>query len=417
MASSASQLSEEQLLDCFAEHVSPQRLAAYRLVGWDFIPGRREGVRVWDWSGARSWIDCRSAGGVFNLGHRPPAIIEALKGALEEADIGDHMLASGYRALLAKRLAELTPGDLKYTTFGVSGGEAIDFAIKLARGYTGKTEIISAVKGYHGHTGLALAATEDYSQRFGPLAPGFRRVSFGDLNALEAALNSNVAAIIMETIPATAGFTIPPDDWYPRIRQLCDEQGIILILDEVQAGLGRTGRLWAFEEWGIVPDILVLGKGMSSAVYPLSSATYREPLQSFFDADAFAHLSSAGGSDLGCITCLAMLNEITRPGFLEHVRAMGDRFAAGFQVLREGHPTVLKGWNQRGLMMGLILAGPECGPLMSRALARRGVIAVFSGYNRHILQLMPPLIIQPSEVDEVLAALDGALAEVGKVRA
>ncbi len=404
---------QQELLDTFSNYVSPQKVAAYRLVGWDFIPGRRDGVRVWDWDEKRSWIDCRTAGGVFNLGHRPPAIMEALRRGLEEADMGDHMLASGYRARLAKRLAELTPGDLQYTTFGVSGGEAVDFAIKLARGYTGRAGVISAVKGYHGHTGLALAATDDYGERFGPLAPGFRRVPFGDIEALEAAADDDTAAIIMETIPATAGFTPPPHNWYSRIRRLCDERGVVLILDEVQAGLGRTGRLWAFEEWGVTPDIMVLGKGMSAAIYPLSSATYRAPLQSFFDADAFAHLSSAGGSDLGCITALAMLNVITAPGFLEHVRGMGDRFASGFAALQEKHPAVLKGWNRHGLMIGLILADDGCGPRMSRALAERGVIAVFSGFNRHILQLMPPLIIQPAEVDEVLDALDGALEEIG----
>src|SRR3990172_8416095 len=238
--------------------------------GVDFIPGRREGVRVWDYDGRRSWIDCRSAGGVFNLGHRPPRIIAALKAALDEIDMSDHMLASGYRGLLAKRLAELTPGDLQYTTFGSSGSEAIDFAL--------------------------------------PLAPGFRRVPFGDFEALEAAVTDDVAAVIMETIPATAGFTMPPDDWYPRIRRLCDDRGALLILDEVQAGLGRTGNLWAFEEWGVVPDIMVLGKGMSSAVIPLSSATYGKHLQSFFDSDPFCHLSRGGGSDLACIAALAMLD-------------------------------------------------------------------------------------------------------------
>ena len=404
---------QQELLDTFSNFVSPQKVAAYRLVGWDFIPGRREGARVWDWDEKRSWIDCRTAGGVFNLGHRPPAIIEALRRGLEEADMGDHMLASGYRARLAKRLAELTPGDLQYTTFGASGGEAVDFAIKLARGHTGRSGVISAMKGYHGHTGLALAATDDYGERFGPLAPGFRRVPFGDIEALEAAVDGDTAAVIMETIPATAGFTPPPDDWYPEIRRLCDERGVILILDEVQAGLGRTGRLWAFDEWNIVPDIMVLGKGMSAAIYPLSSATYRTPLQSFFDADAFAHLSSAGGSDLGCITAMTMLDVITAPGFLDHVRDMGERLGQGFAALREKYPAVLKGWNQRGLMIGLILADEGCGPRMSRALASRGVIAVFSGFNRHILQLMPPLIIQTAEVDEVLDALDGALEEVG----
>lgn len=405
-------VSQQQLLEDFARYVSPQKVQMYRMWGVDFIPGKREGVRVWDWDGKRSWIDCRSAGGVFNLGHRPPRIIAALKRALDEIDIADHMLASGYRAMTAKKLAEITPGDLQYTCFGSSGGEAIDFAIKLARGYTGKPGVISAVKGYHGHTGMALAATDDFGTRYGPLAPGFRKVPHGDFEALEKAATDDVAAIIMETIPATAGFIIPPDDWYPRVRKLCDERGIVLILDEVQAGLGRTGRLWAYEEWGIYPDIMVLGKGMSAAIYPVSSATYRPFLQSFFDADAFAHLSSTGGSELGMVTALEMLNQITEPGFLEHVRAMGQRFEDGFAALQEKYPQVLKGLNRRGLMIGVVMSQKDCGLLMARALAQRGVIAVYAHYNPHILQLMPPLIIQPQEVDEVLDAFDGAFQEV-----
>jgi acetylornithine/succinyldiaminopimelate/putrescine aminotransferase len=407
-------LSQEQLLGYFADYVSPQKVKMYRMWGVDFVPGRREGVRVWDYDGKRSWIDCRSAGGVFNLGHRPPRIIAALKKALDEIDMSDHMLASGYRGLLAKRLAELTPGDLTYTTFGSSGGEAIDFALKLARGYTGKPGVVSAEKGYHGHTGLALAATDEFGAKFGPLAPGFRRVPFGDFAALEAAVDGDTAAVIMETIPATAGFPIPPDDWYPQVRSLCDERSVVLILDEVQAGLGRTGRLWAYDEWGVCPDIMVCGKGMSAATYPLSTATYRKHLQSFFDTDAFVHLSSTGGSELGCVTGLAMLDQITEPGFLEHVQAMGQRFDDGFAALREKHPTVLKGLNRRGLMIGVVMSRKECGMLMARALAKRGVIAVYAHYNPNILQLMPPLIIQPDEVDEVLDAADGALAEVGE---
>src|SRR3972149_3201364 len=360
------QRSQQQLPDHFAAYASPQKVNMYRMWGVDFIPGRREGVRVWDHDGGRSWIDCRSAGGVFNLGHRPPRIIAALKAALDEIDMSDHMLASGYRGLLAKRLAELTPGDLQYTTFGSSGGEAIDFALKLARGYTGRAGVISLEKGYHGHTGLALA-----------------------------------------------GFTLPPDDWYPRVRKLCDERGVIMILDEVQAGLGRTGRLWAYEEWGVCPDIMVCGKGMSAAIYPLSSATYRKHLQAFFDDNAFAHLSSTGGSELGCVTALTMLDQITEPGFLEHVQAMGQRFEGGFAALREKYPDVLKGLNRRGLMIGVVMSHKDCGMLMARALAARGVIAVYAHYNPNILQLMPPMIIQPEEVDEVLGAFDGAFQEVG----
>lgn len=404
--------SDSELLEEFASYVSPQKVATYKLAGWDFVPGRREGVRVWDFDGKRSWIDCRTAGGVFNLGHRPPAIVEAVKAALDTVDMGDHMLASAYRARLAHRLAELTPGDLRYTTFGAAGGEAVDFAIKLARGYTKRAGIVSAVKGYHGHTGMALAATDEYGERWGPLAPGFQRIPFGDLKAADEALTEDVAALIMETIPATAGFTIPPDGWYPQLRRICDERGILMILDEVQAGLGRTGRLWAYEEWGVVPDMMVLGKGMSSALIPLSSATYREHLQSFFDSDAFSHLSSGGGSDLACVAAITMLDIVSAPEFLQHVRDMGERFEAGLETLRERYVDLFKGWNRRGLMMGLIFASEDTGPRMTRALAKHGVIAVFSGFNRHILQLMPPLVIRPEEVDNVLDALDRAMGDV-----
>ena len=404
--------SDQELLEEFASYVSPQKVATYRMAGWDFVPGRREGIRVWDWDGKRSWIDCRTAGGVFNLGHRPPAIIDAVKKALDEADMGDHMLASAYRARLAHKLADLTPGDLQYTTFGAAGGEANDFAIKLARGFTGRAGIISAVKGYHGHTGMALAATDEYGARFGPLAPGFQRIPFGDADAAEKTIDKDTAAVIVETIPATAGFTIPPDDWHPRLRQLCDERGALLILDEVQAGLGRTGRLWAYEEWGIVPDIMVLGKGMSSALIPLSSATYRHHLQSFFNDDPFCHISSGGGSDIACAAASAMLDIISAPEFMAHVREMGQRFSDGFERLRDAHGGMLERWNQRGLMMGLVFASEDIGRMMTRALSAHGIIAVYSGFNRHILQLMPPLIIQPHEVDEVLEALGGAMSDV-----
>jgi acetylornithine/succinyldiaminopimelate/putrescine aminotransferase len=403
---------DQELLQEFADYVSPQKVATYRLAGWDFVPGRREGIRVWDFDGKRSWIDCRTAGGVFNLGHRPPAIVEAVKEAVGEADMGDHMLASGYRARLAHKLADLTPGDLQYTTFGAAGGEANDFAIKLARGFRGRAGIISAVKGYHGHTGMALAATDEYGARFGPLAPGFERIPYGDADAAEKAVTEETAAVIVETIPATAGFTIPPDDWYPRLRQICDDRGALLILDEVQAGLGRTGRLWAFEEWGIVPDIMTLGKGMSSALVPLSSATYRRHLQEFFDDDPFCHISSGGGSDIACSAAMAMLDIVSAPEFLAHVRAMGERFSDGFERLRDAHGGMLERWNQRGLMMGLVFASDDMGRMMTRALSGHGVIAVYSGFNRNILQLMPPLVIQPAEVDEVLAAVDAAMGVV-----
>jgi len=401
---------KDQIVEEYARYVNPGRVAVYRQMGIDFVPGRREGVWLWDVDGGHRVLNCRTSGGVFNLGHRPPRVVEAVKRALDELDVGDHMLMSEMRAVLGRRLAELTPGDIQYTTFSPGGAEAIDVAIKLARGYTRRPKVISVRKGYHGHTGFALAAGEDvFRAHFGPMPPGFLKVPFGDGDALEEAVDEETAAVIIETIPATAGILIPPDDYYPRVREICDRAGAVLILDEVQAGLGRTGRMWAIEEWGVVPDVLVIGKGLSGGVYPMSATCHRPHLDRFFQENPFVHLSSFGGAALGCVAALAMLDQIAEPGFLEHVRAMGERFAAGFADLKSRYP-IVAGVRQRGLMIGFEMADDRLGPLMSMALFQNGVLAVFADYRPSTIQILPPLIIQPDEVDFVLEALDRSCA-------
>ncbi len=403
------------MVEDFESYVSPGRVAVYRALGFDAVPGKREGVYVWDLAGRR-YINCRSSGGVFNLGHRPRAVVDALVRALDELDIGDHMLISEQRAILAARLAKLTPGDIQYSFFTPSGGEACDVAIKLARGYTGRPKIVSALAGYHGHTGFALSAGDpSFKRHFEPLMPGFEQVPFGDPDALREAVDDTTAAVIFETIPATAGILIPGDDFYPAVRKVCDETGALMILDEVQAGLGRTGRLWAIEEWGVVPDIMVLGKGMSGGIYPLSVVCYRPHVDEFFKRNPFVHLTSFGGADLGCVCGIAMLDEICRPGFLEHVEAMGQRFEMGFGRLMAAYPELVTGWRRRGLMIAFELSDDALGPMMTRALGLNGVIAVFCDFRRRAMQIMPPLIIQPAEVDEVLEAMDRALALVSEM--
>ena len=401
---------KQAILDDYARYVNPGRVSVFRMVGLDIVPGRREGVWMWDVDGSRRLLNCRCSGGVFNLGHRPPRVVQAVKAALDEIDIGDHMLLDEQRAALGKRLAGLTPGDIQYSTFSPGGAEAIDVAIKLARAYTGRPGIISVNKGYHGHTGFALATGEDsFRGKFGPMPPGFSKVPFGDAEALAAEMNEEISAVIVETIPATAGMLIPPGDYYPRVRRLCDQWGAQLIIDEVQAGLGRTGRIWAIDEWNVVPDILVMGKGLSGAIYPMSATCHRPHLDTFFQENPFIHLSSFGGAGLGCVAALAMLDQITEPGFLEHVRAMGDRFEAGFDGLRSRYDAVV-GWRRRGLMIGFELADPHMGMAMSPVLAQNGVLAIFADHRPNTLQIMPPLIIQPEEVDFVLEALDRSLA-------
>lgn len=402
------------ILDDYSTYVNPGRVSVFKTVGLDFVPGRREGVWLWDVDESRRLLNCRCSGGVFNLGHRPPRVVAAVRAALDEIDVGDHMLLDEQRAALGKRLAALTPGDIQYSTFSPGGAEAIDVAIKLARAYTGRPGIISVHKGYHGHTGFALATGEDsFRGKFGPMAPGFTKVPFGDAGALAAAISDQTAAVILETIPATGGILIPPPDYYPLVRRLCDQTGTQLIIDEVQAGLGRTGRLWAIDEWAVVPDILVLGKGLSGAIYPMSATCHRPHLDIFFRQNPFIHLSSFGGAALGSVAALAMLDQITEPGFLEHVLAMGERFEVGFADLQARHPALVAGWRRRGLMMGFEVVDERLGLAMSPLLAQNGVLAVFADHRPSTVQILPPLIIQPAEVDFVLEALDRSLAFAG----
>jgi putrescine aminotransferase len=400
---------KQQILEDYAHYVNPGRVAVFKQMGLDFVPGRREGVWLWDVDGSRKLLNCRCSGGVFNLGHRPPRVVAALKAALDEIDVGDHMLLDEMRAALGKRLAQLTPGDIQYSTLSPGGAEAVDVAIKLARGYTRRPGIISVTGGYHGHTGFALATGEDsFRSKFGPMPPGFSKVPFGDAEALAKAVNQDTAAVIIETIPATSGMPIPGDDYYPRVREICDAHGAQLIIDEVQSGLGRTGRMWAIQEWDVVPDILVTGKGLSGALYPMSATCHRPHLDQFFLANPFIHLSSFGGAALGCVAALAMLDQITEPGFMEHVQAMGDRFEDGLAELHSRYE-IVAGWRQRGLMIGFEMVDAHMGPAMSALLAQNGVLAVFANHRPSTIQVMPPLIIQPGEVDFVLEALDRSL--------
>ncbi len=233
---------KRETIDLFARHVSLGKAAFFESAGIDFALGKRKGPYLWDMAGEKRLIDCHCNGGVFNLGHRNPEVIETLVQSLQELDIGNHHLISEQRAVLASTLAHLTPGDLAYTVFGVGGGEAVDLAIKIARGYTRKSQVISARGGYHGHTGLALAAgDEKYHAPFGPMAPGFEQVPFNDFEALEGTVCDDTAAVLLETIPATFGMTVPDQAFFLQVRELCDKRGTLLIIDEVQTGLGRTG--------------------------------------------------------------------------------------------------------------------------------------------------------------------------------
>jgi acetylornithine/succinyldiaminopimelate/putrescine aminotransferase len=399
-----------EIIERFARHVSSGKAAFFAQAGIDFVGGEREGIYLSDISGKRL-INCHCNGGVFNLGHRNPRILDALQRALAWYDIGNHHLMSAPRAALAERLAELSPGEIKRVVFGVSGGEAIDLALKLARAHTRKAKIISALGGYHGHTGLAVAAGDEaYRKPFEPLSPGFIQVPFGDLAALEAAMSDDTAAVIFETIPATLGIAIPPENFYAGVRRLCDQRGAVMIMDEVQTGLGRCGKVWGIDTYDVAPDIIVTGKGLSGGIYPISATLYADHLDPFLHENPFIHISTFGGAEVGCFVALEVLEMLEEPGFLEHVNEMAAVFEAGFARLLEKHPVVLVEARQRGLMMGLKFIDPRCGPWMTVAGFYAGLLTIYANNDPSVIQVLPPLIIQEEEARQVLEILDGMIS-------
>lgn len=401
------------VMSLFARHVSSGKVRFFREAGLDFALGKREGPYLWDLSGEKRLIDCHCNGGVFNLGHRNSDIIAALEQSLRELDIGNHHLISEQRAVLAERLAELAPGNLPYTVFAVGGGEAVDLAIKVARGYTRRPNIVSAKGGYHGHTGLALAAgDEKYRSPFGPMPPGFFQVPFNDIAALERVVNADTAAVIFETVPATSGMPIAAPDYFAQVRALCDRFGALLIVDEIQTGLGRTGKLWGIQHFGVEPDIMVIGKGLSGGIYPMAATCFREELESVFHPDPFIHISTFGGAEVGCPVALKVLEISSDPAFLHHVQEMAAVFAEGFARLTEKHPTVLVRLRQLGMMMGIEMVNPYCGPLFSKAAYDAGLLCVYAYNDTRIAQFLPPLIIDRPLAEEILQRVDAALSGV-----
>jgi putrescine aminotransferase len=404
------QRSKSEITKLFAKHVSSGKAEFFSQAGIDFVIGKREGIYIWDLDG-KQLINCHCNGGVFNLGHRNPRIIKALRLALEELDIGNHHLISEARAILAERLAAISPGDLNRVVFGASGGEAIDMAIKIARAHTGRVQVISALGGYHGHTGLALAAgDESFRKPFEPLSPGFIQIPFGNLDALASNIGKDTAAVIFETIPATYGISIPPEDYFAGVRSLCEQHGVVMISDEVQTGLGRCGAVWGIDTYSVVPDILVTGKGLSGGIYPITATIYREHLNPFLHENPFIHVSTFGGGEAGCYAALEVLNILEEAGFLEHIQDMSKLFETGFRDLIVKHPQVLIEARQRGLMMGLKLADENLGPLMTRIGFEAGLLTIYANNDPSVIQILPPLIIQATEVAQVLETLDGMLS-------
>ncbi len=403
----------EDIINLYAGHVSPGKVDTYRKYDITLVPAARGGCYICDMNG-RKFINCHCNGGVFNLGHRNERIIRAVAEAMKEYDIGNHHLISKPKAECASLLASTMPKGLTQVVFGVSGGEAIDLAIKLARGVTGRSGIISAKGGYHGHTGFALATGDaKFNDKFGPMPPGFSQVVFNDIGAMEKAVTRDTAAVILETIPATMGIVLPDKKYFLEVKNICKKHGALLILDEVQTGFGRTGTMWGFEHFNVVPDIVVLGKGMSGGIYPISATVYHERYADFFRKDPFVHISTFGGSEIGCFAAMETIKISKSEKFLSNVRTMGNYFKKEFTRLGKQYPNI--GLNVRGigLMMGMEFKDEMTALFILKLLFDEGVYLVYSGNDPRVLQFLPPLVVTMPIAKKIIKAVHTAFAKMG----
>jgi 3-acetyloctanal aminotransferase len=432
----------------FARHVNPVLQAMSHRTGFVKTFVRGEGSYLFDSKGRR-YLDFVAGFGSLNLGHNHPAVASAIQRALQEQAPGFAQTAiNPYAATLAHRLARLSPGDLEMTYFANSGSEAVEAGLKLARRVTRRKAFLSCNGGYHGKTMGALSVTgnDTYREPFSPLLDSCKRIPYGDYDALERELSTGeYAAFVVEPIQAEGGMNVPQRGYVREAQTLCRATGTILIVDEIQTGLGRTGTLFALEQERIAPDVLLLAKSLGGGLMPIGAMlTTRELwMKAYGNVQSFAlHTSTFGGGSLACAAGLAALNQLSSAEILENSVRRGDQLRTGLEELCERF-TCLKEVRGRGLLMGLefeplseiivqhwknvdrggitefLVPGYE--DSLSSFNALRAMLTLLEGYsiytqtarsNPYVLRIQPPLTIDEKQVETFLDALRATCEEI-----
>jgi len=376
----------------------------------DVVITRGEGVWVWDVDGHR-YLDCLSAYSAVNQGHCHPRIVQAMLKQAQKLALTSRAFRNDQLPLLAKELCELTGYEMVLPMN--SGAEAVETALKAARkwGYTVKgvaddqAEIIACSGNFHGRTIsiITFSPEEQYRDGFGPFTPGFKLIPYGDADALERAITPNTVAFIVEPIQGEGGVVVPPDGYLRRVRELCTGHNVLMIADEIQSGLGRTGKLLACEHEGVRPDVVTLGKALSGGMYPVSAVVASEEVLGVFNPGD--HGSTFGGNPLACAVAREALDVIQDEGLCERAAELGDYLMARLRGIQSPHVKLIRG---KGLFVGIVLKYEAGGARrFCEALKERGVLAKET--HEHVIRLAPPLVITREEVDWALEQITEVL--------
>ncbi len=400
-----------RVVEQYAQHVNPGLAKLMQFAGFG-VEVRAEGCELIDQDGRR-YLDFLGGYGVFALGHRHPQIVEAVHRQLDVQPLSGKTFFNPLLGELAARLAAIAPGDLQFSFFSNSGAEAVEAALKFAKVATGRTKIVATEGGYHGKTLGALAVTgrEKYRKPVGPLMPGPCFVPFGDPHALVAAVDHDTAAVIIEPIQGEGGIHIPPDGTLLALREACDRNGALLIFDEVQTGMGRTGRMFGCEHEAVAPDIMTLAKALGGGVMPIG-ATLGTPAvwERVFAQNPLIHTSTFGGNPLACAAALATLDVIEGEGLVARAAALGERIVSGLRDRLDGCELVAE-VRGRGLMIGVEFRLDDVGELVIAQMVKRGLVAAYTLNNPRVIRLEPPLTVTDAQADFAVATVAAAVEE------
>jgi len=406
----------EQIAELYTRHINPGLVRLMKFAGIDGFETYAEGVWVYDEKGNR-YLDFLAGFGALNFGHRHPKIVSAVKEQIDKIPLSSRVLFNAPQAKLAEKLAAVAPGKLQFCFFCHSGAEAVEACIKFARLSTGRKKIVAMKNAYHGKTLGALSASgrEIYRQPFEPLLDWFVHVPFGDKDALSQAVDENTAAVIVEPIQGEGGIILPSDDFLPFIRKLCDETGALLIADEVQTGLGRTGKNFAVEHWNVEPDLMALAKSLGGGVMPLGAAIgTKQVFEPLFDRPLM-HSSTLGGNPLACAAGLAALQVLQEEKLADRATEMGKLLMDGLKALQEQSQDLIVEVRGKGLLIGVEFSNEDLAALTAASLLQRRILTAYTLNNPRVIRLKPPLIVEPEHIQIALDAFSDALSHVSRL--
>ena len=362
------------------------------------------GDLLWDKDG-KEYIDCTGSYGSCIVGYCHPKVVEAIKNQSEKLTSCHGFMYNDSRSELLQRIAKIAPEGLDRVFLSNSGAEAIECALKLARKYTGKKEIIAMMGAYHGKTLGALSITWDkkYREPFMPLVPQVKHVPFGNIEKLQEVISNDTAAVITEPIQGEGGVRFPPNGFLEQLRELCNEKEILLIIDEIQTGFGRTGKLFAFQHFGIVPDITCLAKGVAGGI-PIGLTLSKNGIMSSLKVGE--HSTTYGGNPLACAAAAATIDILEQENLPEKARAQGEYLVSKLDQLRDDH-AIIREVRGLGLMIGVEMRFEVIDIILGSL--ERGVLMLDAG--RNVLRFLPPLVITRTHIDRAIEVLDEVIGE------